>query len=142
MIKILILALSLNLFAEDIIATPVSVYDGDTFKVNIDEIPYKIFSKGISIRVRGIDTPEMHGKCDNERKMARKAKEIVKKYLSNKRVRLIDVKRGKYFRIVATVKSVGEKETLEEVLLRENVAVEYDGGKKTKDWCNEHRKSH
>ena len=33
-------------------------YDGDTVKVNIPEIP-RLFGEEISVRIRGIDTPEI-----------------------------------------------------------------------------------
>ena len=45
----------------------VSVYDGDTIKVNIEGYP-PIFGKAISIRIRGIDVPEIRGKCPIEKK--------------------------------------------------------------------------
>lgn len=44
----------------------VSVYDGDTFKVNIDDYP-AIVGEAISIRIRGIDAPEIRGKCLSEK---------------------------------------------------------------------------
>ena len=40
----------------------ISVYDGDTFRVNIDSLP-PIVGKNIAIRVNGVDTPEIRGKC-------------------------------------------------------------------------------
>ena len=38
----------------------ISVYDGDTFRVNIDSLP-PIVGKNIPIRVNGVDTPEIQG---------------------------------------------------------------------------------
>ena len=40
----------------------ISVYDGDTFRVNIASLP-PIVGKNIAIRVNGVDTPEIRGKC-------------------------------------------------------------------------------
>jgi endonuclease YncB( thermonuclease family) len=48
----------------------ISVYDGDTFRVNIDSLP-PIVGKNIPIRV---DTPEMPGKCQYEKDLALEAK--------------------------------------------------------------------
>ena len=47
----------------------ISVYDGDTFRVNIDSLP-PIVGKNIAIRVNGIDTPEIRGKCQYEKNLA------------------------------------------------------------------------
>jgi len=41
----------------------ISVYDGDTFKVNLTG-EREIFGENLSIRLRGIDTPEIRGSSD------------------------------------------------------------------------------
>ena len=46
---------------------------------------------------------------------------------------LKDVERGKYFRIVARV--VADGEDISDLLFQNGLAVAYDGGTKTKDWC-------
>ena len=53
-----------------------SCYDGDTCKFDIPDVP-DVFGKGLSIRIRGIDTPEIRGKCENEKVLAKKAKEFI-----------------------------------------------------------------
>jgi len=40
-----------------------SIYDGDTFRANIEGYP-AIVGEHMSIRINGIDTPELRGKCD------------------------------------------------------------------------------
>ena len=50
-----------------------------------------------------------------------------------KTIDLLNVERGKYFRLVASVRIDGID--LSNLLLREGFAVEYDGGTKTKDGC-------
>ena len=47
----------------------ISVYDGDTFRVNIDSLP-PLVGKNIPIRLKGVDTPEIQGKCQYERDLA------------------------------------------------------------------------
>ncbi len=110
-----------------------SIYDGDTFRVNIKEFP-EIIGYHIPIRVNGVDTPEMRTKCKKEKDLARLAKQYTVTFLrSAKVIKLYNLKRGKYFRIVADV--YGDDRSLAEGLLFEGLAVSYDGGTKNKDWC-------
>jgi len=46
-----------------------SIYDGDTFTVSIKDWP-PVAGERISVRVWGIDTPEMRGKCEHEKRLA------------------------------------------------------------------------
>ena len=39
-----------------------TIFDGDSFRANINDWP-DIIGKHVPIRVLGIDTPEMRGKC-------------------------------------------------------------------------------
>jgi len=53
----------------------------------------------ISIRVNGIDTPEIKGKCDKEKYDAKQAKEMVADILKDaEQINLKNMERGKYFR--------------------------------------------
>ena len=116
------------------VSSVVRVYDGDTFFVDIDRYP-EISGKDVGIRPYGIDTPEMAGKCAQERELARQAKETTSHFLSRGPVMLHDMDRGKYFRILAHVRVNGED--LAEHLLKLGLAVPYNGSKKTHDWCNQ-----
>lgn len=110
-----------------------SIYDGDTFKANIKGYP-DIIGKRITIRINDIDTPEMRGKCAKEKKLARLAKQATVTMLrSAKVIELKNLKRGKYFRIIADV--IVDGESLGELLIDNNLAVPYGGGTKVKDWC-------
>jgi len=117
---------------EDINVMLVSVYDGDTFKVNIKNYP-AIVGEKVSIRVNGIDTPEIYGKCQKEKELAKSARDAAKELLACGNIILLNPKRDKYFRIVADVSACGIN--LSDALLKRSLAVPYDGGKKTKDWC-------
>ncbi|MEQ3513632.1 thermonuclease family protein [Pseudoalteromonas sp. BZB3] len=109
-----------------------SIYDGDTFKVNLKEVP-AIFGENLSIRIAKIDTPELRGKCDQEKILARKAKQFTAGRLrKSKSIILKNPERGKYFRVIAEVYVDGQN--LGEELLKEGLAVKYDGGKR-KNWC-------
>ena len=52
-----------------------SIYDGDTFRGNIEGFP-AVIGESMSIRINGIDTPELRGKCDKEKQLARLAKQF------------------------------------------------------------------
>ena len=116
------------------IAEVTSIYDGDTFRANIPDYP-PIIGQHMGIRINGIDTPEIRGECEQEKKLARKAKQYTVMALRKaKKIELRNMQRGKYFRIVADVYADGQ--SVGEGLIREGLAVVYDGGKKIKSWCS------
>lgn len=80
-----------------------SVYDGDTIRVDIAGWP-ALIGENILVRVAGVDTPEINGKCEYERRLAIQARDAVIDMLSNGGpVILGNTRRGKYFRIIAEV---------------------------------------
>lgn len=110
----------------------ISVYDGDTFRVDIDELS-DIVGKNIAIRILGIDTPEIRGQCEKEKQLAIKARDFTRYYLNNaSSIQLSNLKRDKYFRLLADVYIDGE--SLAAALLVNNLAVRYSGNKKS-NWC-------
>lgn len=109
-----------------------SVYDGDTFRVNILGWP-GIIGERIPVRLNGVDTPELKGKCKEEILLARKAKKVTVDFLrSAKNIEFRNLKRGKYFRVVADV--YGDDKSLADRLLFLGLAYKYLGGKK-RSWC-------
>ena len=108
-------------------------YDGDTITFNLPKL-HPIIGKKIAVRVNGIDTPEIKGKCDKEKYDAEQAKGMVEDFLKEaERIDLKNMGRGKYFRIVADVYADGEN--LAEALVDSGMAVRYNGGKKNTHWC-------
>lgn len=108
-------------------------YDGDTITFNINQV-HPIIGEKVSIRIAGVDTPELRGKCSEEKNLAVKAKEFVwRELIFARNIHLLNIKRGKYFRIIADVEI--DKEDLAKKLIDKGYAVEYNGGKKTKNWC-------
>ncbi len=109
-------------------------YDGDTITFQIPNVP-PILGKNISVRVFGIDTPEMKGKGPCEKDRAREAKEVVTHLLEKaKHIELRNIQRDKYFRILADV--VADDVSVSEKLLNAKLAYPYDGGTKAKtNWC-------
>ena len=134
---LLVCFLSLNTYAAKqygsvTVSKVISVYDGDTFRVNIDSLP-PIVGKNIPVRLEGVDTPEINGKCQYEKDLALEARDFVRSKLANAvEILLNDLQRGKYFRIVAKVYIDGV--SLEEELLQNGLAYQYNGGKKS-NWC-------
>ena len=120
-------------FGNIIIDEVTSIYDGDTFRVNINSYP-DIVGQKIAIRLNGVDTPEIRGKCIKEKLLARKSKKLTVLTLrGGKTIELRDMQKGKYFRIVADVYVDGV--SLADVLIKNKLAIKYDGGTKVKNWC-------
>ncbi|MBT5716226.1 MAG: thermonuclease family protein [Opitutae bacterium] len=108
-------------------------YDGDTITFNLPKL-HPIIGEKISIRVNGIDTPEIRGKCEKEKYDAKQAKEMVADILKDaEQIVLKNMERGKYFRIAADV--IVDGEDLGDMLVEAGMAIRYDGGKKNKNWC-------
>lgn len=122
-----------------VIKNLISVYDGDTIKVDLDFDGPAIFSRNISVRILGIDTPEIHGQCESEKVLAQQAKAWLQSMLNNaQRVELHNVARDKYFRVLADVVVDGKR--VADQLIEKGLARAYDGGHKT-PWC-ETKKTH
>jgi len=110
----------------------IKVYDADTITI-ASRLPYDSSPLyRLSVRLNGIDTPEMKGKdvSDDEKMMAKQAREYVHKLVFNKYVRLENVESEKYGRILADV-YIGDIH-LNNQLLQERFAVAYGGGTKIK----------
>ena len=110
----------------------VKVYDGDTITlatrlpiVPVEEQPIYRFS----VRLNGIDTPEIKGKDYDEKEAAKRARDFLSSHVMNKMVRLEDVQLEKYGRILATVVSDAGK-NMNKLMVEKRYAVAYDGGTK------------
>ena len=113
-----------------ILATVLSVIDGDTIMVNFT-CDVAILCKNIPLRIEHIDTPELKGKCPEEIAMAFKAKETVKAMLPvGSQLSLSKYKRDNYYRLDAEVLMVSAP------LLAAGLARPYEGGGGfRKPWC-------
>ena len=109
-------------------------HDGDTITFNISGV-HPLLGDNINVRLAGIDTAEVRTKDKCEREAGIAAKRIVASLLRKaRRIDLENVRRGKYFRIVAEVKVDGQ--SLTALLLSRGVGYPYDGGKKSNvNWC-------
>ena len=86
----------------------VRVIDGDTIVVNIPKV-HPLLGREIRIRLAGIDTPEIFTKDPIEKARGLVAKKKLEEMFEHPgKIRLRNVERGKYFRIVADV-TIGKK---------------------------------
>lgn len=109
-------------------------YDADTVTFDIPNT-HPLIGDKISVRVLGLDTPEIKGKTVCEKKKAVEAKDYVAKLMKGaKKIDLENIQKDKYFRILADVKVDGKSLTKE--LLDKGYAYPYHGKTKLKvDWC-------
>ena len=112
-------------------ASVLRIIDGDTIEVKAH--PWPGFNPVIKIRLLGIDTPEIRGKCQQEKNLAIQAK----KYLTSitpPSVMLHDVQYGKYAgRLLAEVHAADIN--LSEELMKNGFARGYDGDQR-QGWCS------
>lgn len=104
------------------------VYDGDTITI-ASKLPYPespIYR--FSVRLNGIDCPEIKGKDENEKECAKIAKEKMTSLVLKKIVTLENVETEKYGRLLADV-YVGDLH-VNKHLIEKRLAVKYDGGTK------------
>jgi endonuclease YncB( thermonuclease family) len=118
-------------------AVPVEVtkiVDGDTFMANIllkDD--NKIMSVGV--RIRNVDTPELHGMCEQEIKRAESAKQRLAELIPvGSVIEINNVKNDKYAgRIDANVFDASNRD-VGKILIKEKLGRPYSGGKR-ESWC-------
>jgi len=137
LIVIILTLIPLTTWADPGIPGPVAakvikVYDGDTFTV--EAYPWPGLEAKASVRVNGVDTPEIRGKCDAEKEKAIEAREYVKGLILGEVVLLENIKHGKYAgRVVAEVILDGG-ENLADKIISQGLGREYHGGKR-EGWC-------
>lgn len=110
----------------------IDVRDGDTFNIRVHVwIGQNIET---NVRINGIDTPELHGKCEKERSMAQRARQELVSLIADKKVRLYNVRYEKYAgRVLADVETIdGVK--ISDYLIEKGFARTYHGEKR-KPWC-------
>jgi endonuclease YncB( thermonuclease family) len=115
-------------------AEMVRVVDGDTLEVRariwLDQVVETL------VRLDGIDTPEIQGDCDEERRLARLAREALVRLIGDRPVALLDVSHDKYGgRVRATVLDAAGID-LGVALIEAGLARPYDGGAR-EPWCPE-----
>lgn len=121
----------------DLVRGPVEVrvekvLDGDTF-VGVAHV-WPGHSVRVSVRIRGIDAPELKSRCAAERGAAETARRALEQLLAEAPVEISNIGGGKYYgRVLADV-SVGDGRPAARVLLERGLARPYRGGKRG-GWC-------
>jgi endonuclease YncB( thermonuclease family) len=125
--------------ARDEIAGPVAaeilrVIDGDTLLVEARPWPQQTME--VYVRIRGIDTPELHSKCERTRESGRQAQNALETLAATSHtIQLSRISGDKYFgRIVADV-TFADGGNAANVLLVAGLARPYDGGRKPTEIC-------
>lgn len=107
----------------------IKVYDGDTIIIaakypsTTDNTMYRF-----SVRLNGIDSPEIKGKTNAEKELARKSRDMLHDLIYNKVVSLENVKTEKYGRLLADVHF--NNTCINTWMLDNGLAIPYDGGTK------------
>jgi micrococcal nuclease len=110
----------------------VKVVDGDTLDVMID-VGFDIIRKE-RVRIRRVDTPESITKDVLEKKLGMEAKEFVGKWIkAQKNLKIKTFKDDKYGRILGEIYG-DENACLNDILINEGYAWEYDGTTKVKNF--------
>jgi len=106
----------------------IKVYDGDTITI-ATYLPYNNSPLyRFSVRLHGIDAPEIKGKTEDEKTAAKVSQQALESLILHKNVTLQDVGTEKYGRILAKV--FYNEINLSEWMLKHNYAIPYDGGTK------------
>jgi len=107
------------------------VIDGDTFRARVPIWLDQTVT--VKIRLSGVDTPEMKGKCPAETARAKLARDFAVTWLQQDDLRLVNVRYGTYAgRVLATVQTA-EGVTLSQALLQAELAQPYRG--RRAQWC-------
>ena len=80
------------------------------------------------MRLEGFDTPEIRGKCDEEKALAKEAKNYTTNFMSSVSTIYVSEETDKYGRLIVTVPNLAEG------LIEQGLARPYDGGKRL-SWC-------
>jgi endonuclease YncB( thermonuclease family) len=112
-------------------AVVLRVVDGDTIDARV-----RIWigqDLTIAVRIRGIDAPELKGRCPEESAMAAEAAETLAR-LAGHQLRLTEIGEDKYGgRVLAHVENAGGGD-LGALMLASGLARSYVGGRRG-DWC-------
>ncbi len=109
--------------------------DGDTVVVDAQVWPQVVIA-GASIRVLGIDTPELRGKCETEKAMAQKAKAMMAEaFPPGTLVQLLGVKPDKYGGRFNARVLASDGQGWAALLFETDLAAPYTGQGPKRDWC-------
>ncbi|MAW88917.1 MAG: nuclease [Phyllobacteriaceae bacterium] len=88
----------------------------------------------VSVRVRGVDAPELRGRCVREKAAARRARDSLAGFLEGGRIMLTNISGGKYYGRVLADLARPDGKAVSAFLLENGLARPYGGGRR-QDWC-------
>ncbi|MEM5470814.1 thermonuclease family protein [Hoeflea sp. AS60] len=119
--------------AGPVTAQIIRIIDGDT--IEVDAHPWPGHAVRVSVRLRGIDTPEKRSRCPNERAAALLARTELERLVTGfSTVQLINVSGGKYYGRVLADMTAGTRD-IASAMLASGLARPYAGGKREKAEC-------
>jgi micrococcal nuclease len=108
------------------------VLDGDTFEARVRIWPgMDVTTK---VRLRGIDAPEMHARCGDERAKALAARDALAQILNEGAVGIAQVRQDKYGGRVDAEVSTASSADVSAIMLSRGLARRYSGGRRA-GWC-------
>lgn len=109
-------------------ATVTKVYDGDTITVDLD-LGFDHVIKNMTLRLYGINTPELRGGTNASKIDARKARDYLRELILDRdiMVRTIEDKTGKYGRYLAVIFLEGGVDNVNLHMIEQGYAEEYIG---------------
>jgi endonuclease YncB( thermonuclease family) len=113
-------------------AEVVHVIDGDTFEARVTIWPG--VEVNTRVRLRGIDAPELHARCDDEWTRAQTARTALERILAQGGVTIAQVGPDKYAGRVDAVVSTRNTADVSAALLSGGWVRSYDGGRRG-SWC-------
>jgi len=105
----------------------IKVYDGDTITV-ASKLPNDSFIYRFPVRLIGIDSPEIKGSTEVEKKLAIISRDALHELIFGKIVRLENVGTEKYGRLLADVYL--DEINISKWMIENRYAISYNGGKK------------
>ena len=109
-------------------ALVIKVYDGDTLTVGFLHGYSRRPVRG-SVRIRGIDTPELRTKSEEEKRLALLAKSRLEQVTLREVVTIVSPESDKYGRLLCDLKTERGIESISEYMLEEpRLCRKYDGG--------------
>jgi micrococcal nuclease len=113
-------------------AEVVRVIDGDTFEARVRIWPgMEITTR---VRLRGIDAPEMHARCQDERAKALAARDALVRILNEGTVGVARIGQDKYGGRVDADVSTARTPDVSAALFERGLARRYSGGRR-ESWC-------
>ena len=119
---------------QTVVAFVTDAYDGDT--VNVEANIWPDLDWTGSVRVAGVDTPEIAGECDREKRWAIASRNYVRNLLIDETVYLTGIENDKYGGRVLANLFLEDGRSLTDLLIEGNYGRAYDGGERG-DWCDE-----